>query len=457
MKFKTFLSTLAVSAVFLFTACDDDLNSIGNNIQPGGDDVELKPDTVVITAETVSFEDKIYAQTEFGTLGKYTDPILGTVKSDYLCEFYTASDLTFKDNFERIDSLSLDIVFETYSGDPNATMGLTAYELTSNLDKNWYTNIDATSYCDMTKPLGKTAYTIKSMPVSNYMRTLSLKLDKEDIGKRIYNKWLENPEYLKDSKKFRDNILKGVYVTTDYGSGSLIDVSYTFLNLYYSYWGKKVTDTEIDSLYTYSMRLSVVSDIIQLNRIQNTDLSSLTNNSDPNKAYMKSPAGVYTQLTVPIGEIAEKRKNGNYTVLNSANFKLKGFTEEEVGIGLKRPSTLLMVNKDSIENFFESNNKVDNITSMVISRDTTSNTYSFGNMALTIDYYIDQLSKDGKTIQPSDVLKFYLIPVEYKSSTNSSGVTETWVYNTMRPTGAIFRTDEKNMKMSLIQSKYSSQ
>lgn len=172
---------------------------------------------------------------------------------------------------------------------------------------------------------------------------------------------------------------------------------------------------------------------------------------------MKSPAGVYTQLTVPIGEIAEKRKNGNYTVLNSANFKLKGFTEEEVGIGLKRPSTLLMVNKDSIENFFESNNKVDNITSMVISRDTTSNTYSFGNMALTIDYYIDQLSKDGKTIQPSDVLKFYLIPVEYKSSTNSSGVTETWVYNTMRPTGAIFRTDEKNMKMSLIQSKYSSQ
>lgn len=336
-------------------------------------------------------------------------------------------------------------------------MGLTAYELTSNLDKNWYTNIDATNYCDMTKPLGKTAYTIKSMPVSNYMRTLSLKLDKEDIGKRIYNKWLENPEYLKDSKKFRDNILKGVYVTTDYGSGSLIDVSYTFLNLYYSYWGKKVTDTEIDSLYTYSMRLSVVSDIIQLNRIQNTDLSSLTNNSDPNKAYMKSPAGVYTQLTVPIGEIAEKRKNGNYTVLNSANFKLKGFTEEEVGIGLKRPSTLLMVNKDSIENFFESNNKVDNITSMVISRDTTSNTYSFGNMALTIDYYIDQLSKDGKTIQPSDVLKFYLIPVEYKSSTNSSGVTETWVYNTMRPTGAIFRTDEKNMKMSLIQSKYSSQ
>ena len=155
--------------------------------------------------------------------------------------------------------------------------------------------------------------------------------------------------------------------------------------------------------------------------------------------------------------------------LNAANFKIKGFTEEEEKTNLGRPSTLLFINKDSLTNFFSDRNKnrPDAKTSFVMERSSTTNIYNFvygniasstvNNIANLINHYMDYYK--GKDNIPD--LKYLVIPVSTKtqSSTTSSGSSVTMytnVYNLMTPASAIFRTDVNNMKMGLIFSNYNS-
>ena len=114
--------TLAVT----ITACNDDLNSIGNNILPDSDSIDVKWDTIFnITAETYSFQDKIYARTANGVFGDYSDDLLGRVKSDFLCEFFCPQNMAFHEDLFAIDSVQVNLLFLKYSGDSLAPMGIT--------------------------------------------------------------------------------------------------------------------------------------------------------------------------------------------------------------------------------------------------------------------------------------------------------------------------------------------
>lgn len=463
MNFRALFSTFFILITSIaFIACDDDLNAVGNSIQPNSDDITLNPDTVTLEANTLSFDNKVYARTQLGTLGNYNDLLLGNIKSEYLSEFYCPRNLQFQggaknSNHLAIDSVHLNIYFANYIGDPNALMGITTYELTKELDnhkENYYTDLDISGYYNNSKPLASTAYIIKSLPNSSGLRTLKLDLNGTDVGERILSAWKRDTMALADSDKFKE-IIKGLYITNNYGSGNLINVEYTTLNLYYKYNGRN-SDNTADSIYSDGkMQFPVVSDVIQLNKVQNSDLSFLTESDNPDnegKSYMKTPAGVYSEIVVPIGEIAKKQKEKG-KIINSAVFNIKGYTEEEAKQGFKQPQYLLLINKDSVENFFEKNNKVDNISSLVASRDSTTNTYSFGNIALTLNHALSELSKDDKEIEETSKLHYYLMPVDKITST-ANNTNETRVYHTMLPYGAILRTDKENLRIPLLFSKF---
>lgn len=465
MNFRALFSTIFILITSItFIACDDDLNAVGNSIQPNGDDITLNPDTVTLEANTLSFDNKIYARTQLGTLGNYNDLLLGNIKADYLCEFYCPRDLQFaggaKDSsYLAIDSVYLDILFTDYIGDPNALMGIRAYELKKELDnskENYYTDLDISGYYNKSNPLASTAYVIKSLPNDSYygLKRLRLDMNGTGLGDRILAAWKRDTTALADSDKFKE-ILKGLYITNDYGSGNLVNVNRTMLNVYYKYNGRN-SDNTADSIRSGAqIRFQVVSDVIQLNKVQNSDLSFLTNANNPDnkgKSYMKTPAGVFSEIVVPIGEIAKKQKEKG-KIINSATFSIKGYTEAEAKQGFKQPTTLLLINKDSIENFFEKNNKVDNLTSLIANRDSTRNTYNFGNIALTINHTLTELSKDDKEIEETAKLHYYLMPVDVTTST-SNNTTETRAYHTILPYGAILRTDEENLRIPILFSKF---
>lgn len=448
MKIKTLLSLAVIFVATGFIACNDDLNTIGSNIQPGGDDIFVGTDTVSLTARTVSFEDSIYARTVYGLLGEYIDPVVGKIKSDYLCEFYCPENMSFAERTFSIDSIRLNTEFLYFTGDTLAPMGLSVYEVQNPLKAFFFTSIDPKKYTGETPKLyGHTSFAVHETPdtviSSIRYRTISTKLNLS-LATDFYNEWKARPETFKNSEKLKE-FFKGVYVTTTFGSGTLINTNYTELAIHYKNYVRNVADTK-DSIVYSIFRLPVTGEVIQMNHIENEIPKDLFEHSST-KTYMKTPAGLYTELTIPLNDIITKI--GKNRKLNAANLKIKGYTEEEEKSKLMRPSAILLINKDSLANFFFNKKLHDAKTSFVITRNTSTNTYDFQNIASIVNHYADYY-KDQAALPD---LKYLMIPISY-STTGSTTTTITDIYNQMYPTSAILRTDSMNMRMPIIFSEY---
>lgn len=467
MKIKTLLILAITLSTLTFVACDDDLTSLGSSIQPGGDDIFVGSDTLSLTAVTRSFNDSVYARTVYGLLGEYTDPIFGKIKSDYLCEFYCAENSAFADPYKMgitIDSVRLNTEFTYFAGDTVSPMGLSVYEVTKPLKAFFFTSVNPENYCDMQKLLGQSIFSIQDVPdtviSSTRIRTISTNLNLE-LGQRFYNEWKNSDGATFKNSDALKEFFKGVYVTTNFGSGSIINVDYTEFDIYYTYTYEKgdASENTVDRDTLGVFRLPVTPEVIQMNHIKSSPPAGMITEGPTGKTYMNTPAGLYTEVTIPLDAIvnAAVAGAGKDAVINAANFKMLGNTEEEAKSGLSRPSDILFINKDSLPNFFYNRKLHDAQTSFVTTRSTTNNSYDFGNLASVINYYTKYYKEKG--VSPLPDLKYLVIPVTatYTQTTNSSGYTVnviTDLYNQMFPTSAILRTEPKDMKMSIIYSKY---
>lgn len=102
--------------------------------------------------------DSVYARTTSGLLGEFYDPLYGNVKSDYICQFYCPSDFKFKKEpiNGQIDSVDFKIIYYSGSwvGDSLTPMRAQIYQVDKQLERDFYTNIDPSDYCDMQNSFG---------------------------------------------------------------------------------------------------------------------------------------------------------------------------------------------------------------------------------------------------------------------------------------------------------------
>lgn len=458
MNIKVLLSLSIVLLSAAFIACDDDLNSVGSTIQPGDDEIFVYADSVDITARTVSLNDSVYARTEMPIIGEYTDPVFGTVKTDFLSELYCPEGLTFHPKTLAIDSVNLSIISQSFIGDSISPFGISAYRLNKNLERNYFTNVDPREYYNPADLLGQGLFTIQDGEPYDGARRYKIELD-QSIGQTLYDDWRSSEGAIfANNAAFRE-YFKGIYVTNTFGSGNIQVINTVIFQVHYRFTGRNNNDTS-DSIRSGFLRLPLTSEVIQLNRTQNKIPESLFD-YDGTKTYTKTPAGVCTEFTIPLSQIVQIAKEtgiGNNKI-NSANFRIRGYTEEE-STETTRPSYLLFINKDSVQDFFSSNKIPDARTSFLMIRNssTQNNTYQFSssntlnvsnNIANMVNHYVDYY-KDKDEVPD---LKYLAIPVSVRFSGTSS-YTVANVYNLMQPTTAIFRTDPDNMRMSFIFSNY---
>lgn len=443
MKFISYFLGLVFTAS-VFIACDDDLNNVGASIIPKGDEIEVAVDTFDVKIRTIKV-DSLYAWSTTGLLGKYEDDIFGSIKSDYMTEFYCYN-ASFLSDEAIIDSVQLDIDFYYHYGDTLAPMGLSVYKLTNQLNGDFYTNIDPKKYCDMSQMLGQQIYTIAQTATSTtssglVIRTLTVDLNKK-VGEEFYTEYLTNKNTFSNSDTFRD-FFPGVYVTPTLGANTLVEAGYTTLNIYYKYdttYTPDSSDVVRDTTYHKVFSLEVSADVIQLNHVENKVPSNLLQEGT-GASYIKSPAGVCLELEFPIMDVKNWLGDDTTKILNSASFKLLGYTEKEdlLNSPWGKPSSLLLVDKDSLETFFRNKKYIDNKYSTIISRTASTNIYDFGNISSIIKEY------KKRDLQKNPI--FVLIPVSYNSSTYE-------VRNYLRPLSAIVRTEDKYMKMGVMSTKY---
>ena len=311
----------------------------------------------------------------------------------------------------------------------------------------------------MQKSLGMQTYTARDLSVSDslwnatttngsqtvysYDPNITIRMPKE-LGQRFYDATIKTPEVFNDQNTF-NQFFPGIYVTNTYGTGNILNIESTQMNIYYKYTVKGSADQ--DSLVQTRETFSATSEVIQLNRFKNTDISHLLEPND-SIAYLKSPAGVYTQLTIPAQDIAPIIQG---RIVSNVDFSLKALPQEDWKFAFKAPDNVLILPKDSMDTFFKNNNVENNITSYRGEYVASTRTYSFGNIAKLLKTHIEN--------SPDEDLVINVIPVQRRVGTTYNYYNQPQDYtvaieNYLKPSGVKLRIDKDAMEMRIVTIEY---
>ena len=332
MKLQTLYKLLFIAIVAVLASCVDTLDKIGFTIQPENDRVSVGTDTLYVSSRTIQV-DSVFSRTKYPILGEYIDPVFGSIRSEYVGEFYYPESQLFKDG-AVIDSVRLTVSYSSIIGDSLAPMRLAVYKVIEELPKNKdYTNFNPRTKSDMSAPLGTKTFTGRN----NTYRTETYYSGTATQTIKIYEIYTELPKsigqsFLDEFKKPDHGALKntdtfrkffpGLYITTNFGNSTILNVNLTSLNIFYKYPDPKGSSQKTDTIRTSEFRLNITPEVTQINHIQNNNDQLLAPNDKG--TFVKSPAGVNTEITFPISEIYSKLTTRS---LNQARFMVYALPE----------------------------------------------------------------------------------------------------------------------------------
>lgn len=393
--------TAFLLAAFSMVACDDTTDTLGSSITN-------KVDNLTITDATYNVETQslvagpVLSKSNNGIIGRVKDPETGTyLTADYMTQMVPLSTFSvdtlqyIKDanNGElRADSCYLLVSYQSTYGDSLAPMKVTAYEMSKPMteDKNYLTDFDpiAEGYIAENGYQNSATYSL-SKATGNfkiYLNKLYIKdgVTYDNYGTYMLKTFVEHPEYFKSNYQFLKNVCPGFYIKHEGGIGNVADVWNTEVQFY---WSRQKTikahDGVTDSIakgYGFN-RIDGTEEALQTNHIVNDAASIASLAADQSCTYLKSPAGIFTEVTLPVEEILKGHENDT---LNTASitFPRINNTETNNQYTFDTPSYVLMIPKDSINFFFENGDVVNNRNSFYASYSSgTTNGYTFSNIS----------------------------------------------------------------------------
>lgn len=449
-------------AVLVITAalysCDDSTTGVGDFVS-NIDKIEAFSDTYKVTSRTEKL-DKIYSRTNRAYLGKYTDADFGQFSADFITQINCPENFELPEHLIGITGASLELYYTNYYGDSLATLTVQVDELDKVIEDAdtdlYYTTYDPKKYYDETaKPLARKSYAAVDFSVSDSLRNTStyypnIKIDLgDDFSKRIQQKYTDNPEYFKDAYSFINNVLKGFYVHTVQGDGSVVYIQDIWLRLSIDYYTERESTGKIDSLAHDSSILAASKEVLMSTKMENDEkLKEMADSENDNYnkfTYLKTPAGLCTEVNIPIEDIYSKHSNDtiNSVTLSIKKYRYSGSEENseyEMGI----PQNVLLVRKGDYENFFENNKTYDNKTSFLGTYSSNTNSYTFSKLNRLISQVFSEIRTGENNNEDRD--KVLLIPVTTETDTegNIIGVSHDMEVNAARLFGG-----EKGEELSI--------
>lgn len=417
MKLRSSLIAIAAIAAATFTACDSDTGIIGSELMPTQDSLSTFYESFKIQSKSVR-TGPVVANTSNCFIGSIIDPETGiTTTSSFLAQFHIQEDYTLpkedllvkNDNGEIVaDSCVIRIFHDKYYGDSLTTMKLTAIELSRDniMSENttYYTDVNPEEYVDDEPGSVKamTTYSVIDQNLSssetnlssgNY-RSIPINIG-ADYGTYILKKYYDNPDNFKNSYRFIHNVCPGFYIKHSGGIGSLVNSDVSTLDVYYRFHD---TDTTVANAW---IRLGATQEVIQNTRFDHDIPDEMLNEDNP-FTYIKSPAGIHTELTLPIDEIASGEHYND--TINSTRFTLRRFVGDSATKNkLAPPTYLLLVRKGFADEFFANNSLPDNQTTFLCEYSSTYNAYIFSNIAPLIAYLRNQRDSEASELVPDEL------------------------------------------------------
>ena len=430
---------MAIATLLTFTQCDDNTGSIGGSLVPENDIITAETKTFYATSNTIMANDSILANTSDVYLGMYTDEESGTVfSSSFVTQFGCTEDFEFPMEGVVDDSASytkLRLYFNEYYGDSLNAMRCEVYELDNTLQEGvpYYTNFDPEELYDVEKkPLAAKTFNVIDYNVhdtilnsDNYARHIEIALP-NSIGNRFISKFYEKDaegniigkKYFANSEVFINDIFKGIYVKCVQGDGTILKIYRARIDVGFKRLIKSSSGA-MDSIQALSAPFYSGKEVLQTNKFDNNDLKPLLDEKE--YTYIKTPAGLFTEVKLPICELVE-----NCDTINSAKMVFTRYNEEGGSMNSAH-GTLLMVRKADMYKFFLKNKLSDGETSYLTSFVNSNNEYVFSNIANLFKHcykeYTEGVQKDSDwEAKNPDWDKVVLIPVTTTEDSNGSVV-----------------------------------
>lgn len=400
MKILRLLTVLVIAAL-TFAACDDTTEGIGGSITNKIDNINISNSAFNVTTKSI-VADSVLSRNNTGLIGKMKDPQTGNyVKGDYMTQLsvlptFSVDTLDYikqaNNGSIEADSCYLLVSYNASYGDTIAPMKVTAYEMTKPMkeDKEYYSNYDAfkEGWVSENNQHWSSNYNLSNTSdVKNFKIYLNKEYKKggktyKNYGSYIMQTYAEHPEYFKTNYKFLHNVCPGFYIKNVGGTGNMAKIWNTELIFYWK--RQKTINKDSTAVGIGYNRFDGTEEVLQLNKIENDteNLEQLASRQD-SCTYLKSPAGIFTEVTLPIEDIM---KGHEKDTLNTAtiSFPRLNNADEDNPYNFATPSTILMVQKDSLQSFFEKSKLADNRTSYTASYSSTGtykNAYTFQNIA----------------------------------------------------------------------------
>lgn len=418
---KTIIYTvIAIMSCITIASCDDTTDSIGNSLTDNMDMLKVTTDTFNVATRSI-VADSVLSRSTTGYLGKIRDIETGNyITGDFMAQFSTLENykLPEKDSIVSLqdgeviaDSCSIRLFYTDYYGDSLATMNITAYEMNEPMKEGvkYYSNFDPIAEGLIRNDgmkVNKT-YTLTDLSISDedradessYTPNIKINLNKpytdkngvtyNNYGTYIMRMYYEDPDRFKNSYNFIHEVCPGFYFKTNDGIGSMAYITVSQLNIYFRYLN--------DSTYVGTTSFSATEEVLQTTNISNDkqNIADLANNNTC--TYLKTPAGIFTEITLPVDEITENHSNDTINTAKISLTRINNNTHDEYS--LSAPSTLLMIPKDSLYTFFENGDNVDYKKSFIATYSSSTNQYTFNNISGMITYMADIKKKDWLRIQ----------------------------------------------------------
>lgn len=447
MKILRLLTVLVIAAL-TFAACDDTTEEIGGSITNKIDNINISDSAFNVTTKSI-VAGAVLSRNNTGLIGNMKDPETGNyVKGDYMTQLsvlptFSVDTLDYikqanKGSIEA-DSCYLLVSYNASYGDTIAPMKVTAYEMTKPMaeDQEYYSDYDAfkvkEGWVSENNQHWSSNYNLSNTSdVKNFKIYLNKKYEKDgktykNYGSYIMQTYAEHPEYFKTNYKFLHNVCPGFYIKNVGGTGNMAKIWNTELIFY---WTRHKTIKAKDGVKDSTAvsigynRFDGTEEVLQLNKIENNTENLEKLASQQNWTYLKSPAGIFTEVTLPIEDIM---KGHEKDTLNTASISFPRLNniDEDNAYNFATPSTILMVQKDSLKSFFEKSKLADSRTSYTASYSSTGtykNAYTFQNIANLVSVmYKNKAEGEKKNAnwvnEHSDWNKVVLVPVNVITTT----------------------------------------
>lgn len=451
--------------ILAFASCTETTDTIGSSLSELVDGVNVQTQSYDVESKSI-LADSVLSRNSIGYIGKVRDPeTRAYVTGDFMAQFYCLENYKFPEDSVmtvydengnaqkgviKADSCEIRLFYSDFYGDSTATMKLTAYEMDKPMNENreYYSNFDPMKEgyirnggISKDKVYALTDFMVpeSTRDTSTYEPYITIKLndpymDKSgktysNYGTYILEKYYEDASNFKNAYTFRNNVVPGFYFKHKAGLGNMAYVDASQLTVYYKYTARvpytSTTNGNTTTLYKDSVMNGVTvfwgtDEVLQTTNITNDKATLSTLVADNSCTYLKTPAGIFTELTLPVDDITSNHSGFNIASAKLSLQRINNSSQSQYAFDV--PQYVLMVPKDSIYTFFEKGEMYNNRTSYLTSwaygssSNSNGNTYTFNN----ISGMINTMAAIPQSQRSDSWNKVVLVPVSVTTSSNSN-------------------------------------